>query len=216
MEYRFDIEQGTTEWHKIKHGVIGGTRAKGLFIKSDTLFYELLAEYIEEFDEDNDDSYQSEAMLRGTELEPEARIELSKYTGIEFVECGFIKNDLPILGISPDGISKDFSIQCEIKCLSAKNHLKVCVTADIPLEYIPQCIHAFTVNTALESIYFISYRPESIKPMFVKELKRDSLVNIGTNARPVSMSVNDCVQIAKTEAVRLDLEIKNTINLLKY
>ena len=38
MEYHFSIEQGASEWFEIKHGVIGGTRAKGLFIKTEIMF----------------------------------------------------------------------------------------------------------------------------------------------------------------------------------
>ena len=50
--YHFNIEQHSAEWFEIRHGKIGGTRAKELFVKTDTLFYKLLAEIIEPFDED--------------------------------------------------------------------------------------------------------------------------------------------------------------------
>jgi len=88
--YHFNIDQQSSEWFELKWGKIGGTRAKELFVKSDTLFYKLLAETIEPFDEDAEESYQSEAMERGNFLEPQARIELQKYTGLEFIECVFL------------------------------------------------------------------------------------------------------------------------------
>ena len=216
MEYHFNIEQGTGEWFELKHGVIGGTRAKGLFIKTDTLFYELLAELTEPFDETDEESYTSDAMERGNELEPEARKQLSKYTGVEFIECGFIKNAIPLLGISPDAITINFKTGAEIKCPEAKRHLRTCVADAIPLENIHQCIHSFTVNDNLETFYFMSYRPESIKPMFVKKLTRDSLVNIGTQAKPVMKTIAECVEIAQTEAKRLQEELSLTINKLKF
>lgn len=215
--YHFNIEQHSSEWFEIRHGKIGGTRAKELFIKSDTLFYKLLAEIIEPFDEDAEESYQSEAMERGNFLEPQARIELQKYTGLEFIECGWIQSENELMGISPDGITADLAIQCEIKCPGAIAHLKMCVSDAIPLEYINQCFHAFTVNDKLETLYFISYRPEcTIKPLFIKVLTRDSLVNNGTIAKPKMESISSLVRDSFGEAVMLQEQIIETINKLKF
>lgn len=215
--YHFNIEQHSTEWFEIRHGKIGGTRAKELFVKSDTLFYKLLSETIEPFDEDAEESFQSEAMERGNFLEPQARIELQKYTGLEFIECGWIQSDNELMGISPDGITADFTIQIEVKCPGAIAHLKMCVADAIPLEYINQCVHAFTVNDKLEKLYFISYRPECIiKPLFVKELTRDSLVNNGTIAKPVMVEISHLVTVSYVEAELLQEQIKETINKLNF
>lgn len=216
MEYHFNVEQCSSEWFELKHGVIGGTRSKGLFVNSDTLFYELLAEHTEPYDEDSDEGFSNDHMERGKELEPQARLELCKYTGIDFVECGFIINPISILGISPDGITHDFKIQCEIKCPDAKKHLRTCVENEIPLDNINQCLHAFTVNDNLTDFYFLSFRPESIKPMFVKHLTRESEINIGTKAKPILKKVNDCVTMAKAEAIKIEALIKETINKLKF
>lgn len=217
MEFFFDIEQGTDQWHELRHGTIGGTRAKGLFVNSDTLFLELLAEYSEPFDPEDEDSFVSDAMERGKWLEPEARAELSRYTGIDFIECGFIKNDIPILGISPDGISKDYKVQCEIKCPEAKKHISTCYYNEIPLDNIHQCIHAFTVNNYLERFFFMSFRPENkLKPMFVKELNRNSIVNIGTHAKPLLKPISEVVMLAKNSAIALDIKLKESINTLNF
>jgi len=152
--YHFNIEQHSLEWHEIRHFKIGGTRAKELFVKSDTLFYKLLAEAAEPFDEGFEEGYQSDAMERGDEYEPQARIELSKYTGLEFLECGWIQSSHPLIGISPDGITADQTVQCEIKCPSIVAHIKMCDKNEIPIEYINQCVHAFTSNDKLEKLYF--------------------------------------------------------------
>ena len=215
--YHFNIEQHSCEWFEIRHGKIGGTRAKELFVKSDTLFYKLLAETIEPFDEDAEESYQSEAMERGNFLEPQARIELQKYTGLEFIECGWIQSDNELMGISPDGITADLTVQCEVKCPQAIAHLKMCVSDAIPLEYINQCVHAFTVNDKLEKLYFVSYRPEcTIKPLFVKALTRDSLVNNGTIAKPVMVEISHLVTVSYVESEFLQEQIKETINKLNF
>lgn len=215
--YHFNIDQQSSEWFELKWGKIGGTRAKELFVKSDTLFYKLLAETIEPFDEDAEDGYQSEAMERGNFLEPQARIELQKYTGLEFIECGWIQSDNELMGISPDGITADLTVQCEVKCPQPIAHLKMCVSDAIPLEYINQCVHAFTVNDKLETLYFVSYRPEcTIKPLFVKKLTRDSLVNNGTFAKPVMVLIQDLVKVSYREAGFLQEQITETINKLKF
>jgi len=217
MKVHFEVEQGSLDWFLLKHGKVGGTRAKGLYLKTDTLFYDLLSEHTERYDEDNEDEgYTSDAMERGKYLEPQARLELNAYTGLEFLECGWIQSDIELLGISPDGITADLTAQCEIKCLGAKNHLRACLGGEIPLEYIPQCVHAFTVNSRLARLFFLAYRPESPKAMFVRELKRVSEVNIGTLARPVIKTVTECVELSKAEALRLETELKETINNLNF
>jgi hypothetical protein len=213
----YEIEQGSSEWFELKHGKIGGTRAKLLYPKTDTLLIELLAESVEPYDEDAEKSYKSDAMENGSNLEPQARIELEKYCGVSFKECGWIQSDIDLVGISPDGISDCETIQCEIKCPQAKAHVKICLHDKIPNEYIAQCVHAFVANEKLEKLYFCSYRPENeLKPLFVKLLTRESEVNIGTDAKPVLKSISDVVVMMKTEVSIIKEKISNSINQLKF
>jgi len=215
MKIYHELEQGSSEWHEIRHAKIGGTRSKQICIKTDTLLIELLAEITEPYDEDVE-SYKTDAMENGQQLEPQARIELSKYTGIEFLECGWIQSDVELLGVSPDGISKCATIECEIKCPEAKEHIRTCLSNEIPLKHIDQCVHNFTVNPKLETFYFMSYRPESIKPMFVSKLTRESLVNIGTEARPVFMIISDVVKRNLELVEILQKKINESLNKLKF
>lgn len=175
----FQITQGQDEWHAIRYGKIGGTRSKGLHVKSDTLFYEVLSElqepYVADFDE-----YISPAMLRGMELEPDARRELSEYTEIDFLECGWLQcEENELLGISPDGINKELTVACEIKCPESKRHTETIHTNKTPLDNMHQVLHYFTINPLLEHCYFCSYRPESIKRIFVERFHLFSQIDIG-------------------------------------
>jgi hypothetical protein len=215
MKVYFDVEQGSLDWFLLKHGKIGGTRAKGLFTKTDTLLYELLAEQTERYDE-YEESYVSEAMEIGKMLEPQARFELGIYTGLDFLEAGWVQSDIELLGISPDGITADLTVQCEIKCLQAKAHIKMCLKNEIPLEHIDQCVHAFTVNSRLEKLYFCGYRPESPKKLFVKLLTRDSEVNIGTEAKPVLKPIKEVVTMAYELTDGLQIKITESINKLNF
>jgi len=215
MKIYHNLEQGSLEWHELRHGKIGGTRSKQLFVKSDTLLIELLAELTEPYDED-EESYKSDAMENGQLLEPQARIELTKYCGVEFLEVGWIQSDNELLGVSPDGISKCATIGCEIKCPEAKEHIRTCLSNEIPLKHINQCVHNFAVNPKLEKFYFCSYRPESVKQLFVSKLTRESLVNIGTEAKPVFKTISEVVTEIYRHTEALQQKINESINKLKF
>lgn len=212
MKSHTNIIQGTEAWHEIRYGKIGGSTSKGLFTKGDTLFYELLAEFTEPFEMDYD-SFETPAMLRGHELEPRARMELGQFAGVEFTETGWLQcEEIPLLGISPDGITADWKISCELKCPGNKKHVESDLSEGILPEYIYQCIHYFTVNPHLEKHYFASYRPENTyTPLVVRVLTLDSVVNIGTNAKPVLKTVRTCVEMAKIAARELQKQIDDAI-----
>lgn len=216
MIARFDIIQGTSEWHELRYGKIGGSSAKGLFIKSDTLLNELISTRLEAFNIE-DDEYMSPDMQRGHELEPMARKHLSEYLGIELIECGWWQSELnELLGISPDGCNESLTVACEIKCPGAKAHTEILRTKEIPLEYIHQCCHYFTVNPHLEKLHFISFRPESQKWMFHKELTLNSEVNIGTKANKVIKTIKEVVELSENFANSLSKTISEELEKLLF
>ena len=215
MKAHYEIIQGTDEWHAIRHGKIGGTSASGLFVKSDTLIMDIVAECSEEFEPS--ESFQNAAMQRGNELEPFAISELEKYTGLKFKSVGWLQStEIPLIGISPDGITEDETIQCEIKCPGSKQHIKNCLNEGIELEYFSQLVHAFSVNPQLNIIYFASYRPEAIRPLSVRYLNRESIVNLGTKSKPVNKTITEWVEIAHEEAKRVQTEVYFIIDKLKF
>ena len=209
-----DIKQGSIEWHEIRWGKIGGTLSAGLFVKSDTLMIDILSQRMEDFEPS--DSYQNEAMQRGSDMEPFAREYLNQYTGVNFLESGWLQSEEnEILGNSPDGISECETIQCEIKCFGRKKHFEVLLNNEIPLDNINQCLHYFTVNPKLERLYFIAFRPEAPKH-FVKELTLESIINIGTKAKPRNITVKDAKEWALSLAKELLTEIKEKEQQLKF
>lgn len=215
MLARFDIQQGSIEWHELRNAKIGGSTSKGLFVKSDTLLIELLSESIEEFE--LEDSYSSEDMLRGQELEPIAREKASKLLGIDFVECGWLQSEENyLLGISPDGITIDFTEAIEIKCPAKKKHTQTILSNEIPSDNIFQCLHYFTVNPYLNKLHFVSFRPESIKTLFLKTITRESIIDLGTKAKPNKKTVTEWVKISKAEAEKLRFDLENAIDKLSF
>ena len=111
-----EIKQKSEEWFRIKWGKIGGTASNGLFVKnSDTLLIDILSQRFEDYV--HVEGYVSADMERGNFLEPQAREYLEEYSGLKFVETGWLQSEEnELLGISPDGITEDEKVQCEIKC----------------------------------------------------------------------------------------------------
>ena len=204
---KHDTIQGTPMWFELRWGKITGTASKGLFIKSDTLLIDLIAQNTEDWE--MEDTYASADMVRGTELEVYAREAISDELFISFKEVGFLQNaSIPILCISPDGLSEDDTIGLEIKCPRAKKHTETILNNDIPSDNIHQVLHYFTVNPKLETMYFVSYRPESkVKPLWYKSLTRDSLIDLGTKAKPNIKKVSEWVEIATIEAGKINHEL---------
>jgi len=114
--------QGSAEWHEARLGCFTSSRAKELMTNGrggkpsktrDTLICALMAERITGKPNDSAESY---AMHRGTELEPLARSEYIIQKGTDVEEVGFIKHPtLPNCGSSVDGLVGDDGC-IEIKC----------------------------------------------------------------------------------------------------
>ena len=204
---KHDTIQGTPMWFELRWGKITGTASKGLFVKSDTLLIDLIAQNTEDWE--MEDTYASADMVRGTELEVYAREAISDELFISFKEVGFLQNaSIPILCISPDGLSEDDTIGLEIKCPKAKKHTETILNNEIPSDNIHQVLHYFTVNPKLETMYFVSYRPESkVKPLWYKSLTRDSDIDLGTKAKPNIKKVNEWVEIATNAANEINKEL---------
>ena len=211
---KHNILQGTPAWFELRWGKITGTASKGLFVKSDTLLIDLIAQNTEDWE--MEDTYASADMVRGTELEVYAREAISDELFISFKEVGFLQNaSIPILCISPDGLSEDDTIGLEIKCPKAKKHTETILSNEIPSDNIHQVLHYFTVNPKLETMYFVSYRPESkVKQLWYKSLTRDSLIDLGTKAKPNIKTVAEWVEIATIEAGKINKELHNALNKL--
>lgn len=214
----YKVTQRSKEWHEIRHAKIGGTSVKGLFVDSDTLAIELASKIIEGYNEDDEDDYTNEAMQRGIDLEPQAIAAVEQYSGYKFDEFGWLESDeCDLLGLSPDGMTADFTYACEVKCPTAKKHLEYILANKIPTEYVHQIIHYFTVNPNLQGMLFASYRPEfTAKPIFVKEVKRESEINIGTKAKPKLITIQAATEIALQNGIQLQMKINEIINKINF
>lgn len=209
-----DVEQQTDDWFALKWGKIGGTANKGLFVNSDTLLIDLLSQRLEEFEPE--DSFTSEDMQRGNDLEPFAREYLNEYTGLDFKETGWIQSEEnELMGVSPDGITDCNTMACEIKCFGRKKHTSVLLNDAIPKEYVNQIIQYFAVNPKLEKLYWLAFRPEAPKH-FIKEVTLETKFDIGNKRKPQIMSVEAIRDYSNEKANELLIKIKEKEEQLNF
>ena len=174
------VEQGSDQWKRLKLGKISGTRIKDVF-KSDNLSLvdELIAESIS--DEIEEDVFINEAMQRGIDYEPLARISYELRTGLITEQFGFLQHsEYDWLGISPDGLIKSengkYEKAIEIKCPSTSTHVKYIRQNTLPNEYKYQIYGYFLICQDLQELDFISYDTRfNIKPMHVITITRESI-----------------------------------------
>lgn len=173
-----DIEQGTGGWHHIRKGKITGTTLKAVMgtpkAREDAL-YEIIAERLT-LGVETDGEYEN-AMDRGLRLEPDAISAFELETGKKVERVGFVQDDSnPQIANSPDGyvLGTGDSEAIEVKCLGAKNHVKMWLKNEVPEEYKWQVIQYFVVNPKLQKLHFVGYNPDiPVHPVHIIEVGRD-------------------------------------------
>jgi hypothetical protein len=217
MKIHWNIEQRSHDWHAIKLGFAGSSSSsKVLKYKSmDDIAFDLAAERLEPKPEYFDEGFISGDMMRGIELEPEAIEAVQHHWGIDTMEVGFVHDDLLPIGVSPDHLSIDATVAIEVKCPSGRKHLQYISRDVLPFEYTPQVIMYFAVLSSLKSLYFASYRPECPQPLWTIEVTNDTLVNIGTEAKPIMTPMYLAVEQLRLNAVQLGKDIEVISNQIK-
>lgn len=138
-----DAPQGTAEWRAVRLGKATASRMGDLTAKTKTGYGASRANYLSELVLERivgvpSDHFETPAMRRGTELEPEARRAYEMKTELWVVEVGFMEHhEIPMAGASCDGlVSADGLV--EIKCLGAAGHLDLLLGGGIPCAYTKQ------------------------------------------------------------------------------
>jgi hypothetical protein len=106
-------------------------------------------------------------MNRGKELEKEA-LRLVNFNGPKFSPAVVESEEYPFMIASLDGLSFDGKIACEIKCLNLNDH----DNEYVPAHYMPQLQHQMYCCD-LQQIIYVGYHPNSQKPLYTIEVKRD-------------------------------------------
>lgn len=116
-----------------------------------------------------DETFQSDAMARGSELEDEALKIINLATGKNFKKIGFLDSQLGY-GCSPDGWDYEDEDGLEMKIPSLHTHLGYLAGGILPKKYIPQ-VQGSMMVTGAKSWTFVSYYPGL--PLLIVKVERD-------------------------------------------
>ena len=106
-----------------------------------------------------EEGYSNAAMLRGVEMEPEARSYYEFAHDVEVEQVGICYYDKDkSFSCSPDGLMPDIKRGLEIKCPMLSTHVEYLLGKKLPTIYLPQVMGSMLV-TGYDTWAFLSYYP---------------------------------------------------------
>ena len=167
--------QKTPEWYSARCGMPTASSfdkiitSEGKQSKQRTKYiYQVAGESITGVPEE---TYQSGAMLRGVEMEAEARAYYSLVNDTDIQQVGFCISEDIQCGASPDGLIGERGL-IEIKCPNLATHVGYLLEGKLPTDYFQQ-VHGELFVTDRDWCDFVSYYP-GIRP-FILRVKRDDV-----------------------------------------
>jgi putative phage-type endonuclease len=172
------IEQGTPEWHRLRIGNPGASGMDNIITSTGKIstsrkkyMYQMAGELLIG---EKPETFKSAAMIRGNELEPEAR-EIFEFINGPVAQCGLIYQDERRLWhCSPDGICPDEQYGLEIKCPMLQTHIEYLDGGKLPTAYKIQ-VQASMMVTGWPVWWFVSYHP-GIKPLIIPVERDEKLI----------------------------------------
>lgn len=142
------VEQGSDEWHRCRAGVITaslfrtcrgklktGAKKGGPTAEAENYAFRLAVERISGLP--LDEGFETWAMRRGHELEPQARARHEWHIGLTIDKAGFVTTDCGLFGASADGlIGGDGG--AEYKCLISPERIRTVLLDNDLEEFIDQ------------------------------------------------------------------------------
>lgn len=194
----YDFEQGSDDWLKIRCGLPTASNFNKIVTTTGSpskqmqkYLYKTAGEAITLMPEE---TYQSAAMLRGVEMEAEARSLYEVITGTKVDEVGFCVHESGV-GCSPDGLVGEDGM-VEIKNPLVATHVGYLLDNKLPTEYFIQTQGQLFV-TGRKWCDFISYSP-GLRPLIVR-VERDEKF----------------IQSLRIELELFNAELKEIINQIK-
>lgn len=167
-----DCEQGSPGWYKIRCGIPTASgfdkivTSRGEPSKQrEGYLYQLAGERITKCPAE---TYQNEDMLKGKQLEDEARKYYEFAYRVKVKQVGFCLEE-KLYGCSPDGLVGPGGL-LEIKCPKGSTHVKYLLDDKVPLDYWQQ-LQGQLLVTGRTWVDFMSYVP-GMKPLIVR-VKKD-------------------------------------------
>lgn len=172
------IIQGSPEWHQLRVGKVTASRVSDCVAQIKTGEAASRSEYrielvTERLTGNPTEGFTNHHMMRGTELEPLARVAYEVEKGLFVTEVAFVDHPtIAMSGASPDGLVGDGLI--EIKCPAVKTHIKYLLDGRVPAKYKNQMAWQMAC-TGAKWVDFMSYCPELPENMqsFIIRYERD-------------------------------------------
>lgn len=171
-----DCEQGGEQWFAEKAGKPSASNfdkvvtTKGEPSKQAKKYlYQLAGESITGL---KAESYQNASMLRGIELEPQARSLFELIHDVEVKQVGlcYLDEQKKYLA-SPDGLIVGKEEGIELKCPEIHTHVSYLMEGKLPTDYFQQ-VQGSMLVTGFETYWFMSYYPGL--PPFIIKVERDN------------------------------------------
>lgn len=171
-----NCEQGSLEWFEARLGIPSSSNFDKIITTAgkpskqrEKYMYRLAGESVSGVLEE---SYQNAAMLRGIEMEDEAKQLYTLITGNEVTEVGFCVEEG--YGASPDGLIAEKGC-LELKCPLVATHVGYLLANKLPTDYFQQ-VQGQLLVTGREWADFMSYSP-GLKPMIVRVNRDETFIN---------------------------------------
>lgn len=190
-------EQRTPEWYAERLGVPSASQFHKIITPTgqaskqvDAYTNELVAEKVT-----GKQAYvhETEAMKRGTELEPMARENFEFITDYIVSEIGFCKLDKLEIGASPDGIIDlpDGKVAVlEIKCPMANTMVEYLRDGILPPKYKPQVQGQLWITEAGHA-YFFAFHTDFVPLLIKVERDEDYIAKLGALAFDMLQKINN-------------------------
>ena len=176
-----DCEQGSEEWLKARLGIPTATGFENIVTatgKKSSGQIKYMAELIEESILGlQDNTFRSNFMERGNQLEPLARSAYEFITGNDVIQVGgvYLDEHKEVM-VSPDGLIPKLKKGLELKCPKMSTHIRYLLEGGVPAEYIVQ-VQANLWVTGYDTWDFVSYCPEYQKQtIYLYTVKRDEVL----------------------------------------
>ena len=152
-----------------------------------------------------EEGWVSPEMRRAVALEPRAVAAYEALTGRFIRSSGFLSHDTLPVGCSLDGHFGDFAGLLEVKCPKSPTHLASLLSGTVPLECVPQIVHALWITGAAWCDFF-SYDdrfPPHLQTQLVRYPRHEPEIALYTLAVAAFLSeVGD--ELAAVENLRPD------------
>jgi putative phage-type endonuclease len=203
-------EQRTPEWFTARLGKITASRIGAVLARPrkgsessltrDNYRAQLILERITGIEKES--GFQSKAMERGIELEPEARALYDTVKNVMVEPVGFIQHPtIANAGCSPDGLVGDDGM-VQFKCPYPATHIEWLTRGGVPTEHRRQMAFELSCFPERKWSDFVSYCPDMPDHLrlFVARMWRDAMV----------ADIEDI----EREVLKFDAEIEEAIKLL--